>query len=175
MRLTLAAALLAALGLAGCGEYEPSQRRGRSAAPEAVGVAIEDVSSVPPKRAPGADTANSDTPKPDSSVGRPAPQENVARKKAEVGVGKKGDYRPGLITTPLRAYWKAQERIAFEIQIRHALDLYKATNGNFPKTQEEFDQQIIKANMIKLPELPQGHRYVYDPEQGELMVEYPRR
>ena len=40
---------------------------------------------------------------------------------AEVGVGAKGDYGPGLITTPASAYWKTREKIAFEIHIRPGL------------------------------------------------------
>ncbi len=33
-------------------------------------------------------------------------------------------------------------------------------------------QRIIKENMIKLPDLPPGDRYVYDPKREELMVEH---
>jgi hypothetical protein len=56
------------------------------------------------------------------------------------------------------------------------MDVYKALdpNGRGPKTHEEFMEKIIRANDIKLPELPSGHRYVYDPVQGELLVEQPR-
>ena len=53
--------------------------------------------------------------------------------KAQVGVGQKGgDYGGGAlmkpITTPASVYWRAQERITFD-QIKHAMDLYKASNG----------------------------------------------
>ena len=34
-------------------------------------------------------------------------------------------------------------------------------------------QKIIKENQIKLPELPFGQRYVYDPKKEQLMVEKP--
>ena len=34
-------------------------------------------------------------------------------------------------------------------------------------------EKIIKENMIKLPELPEGHKYVYDPMLKTLMVEKP--
>jgi hypothetical protein len=53
--------------------------------------------------------------------------------------------------------------------------LFKATNGNSPKSHEDFMAQIIDANQIHLPELAAGQRYVYDPEKEELMVERPRR
>ena len=42
-------------------------------------------------------------------------------------------------------------------------------------SREEFMREIIKNGGIKLPELPRGQRYVYDPKRGELMVEKPVR
>lgn len=95
------------------------------------------------------------------------------REVAKVGVGKKGrNYGGGLITEPASQYWKAKERIAFEIQIPHALQLYKALNDfKAPKTHEEFMEKIIKEQKIELPELPPGRKYVYDPEKEQLMVE----
>ena len=91
---------------------------------------------------------------------------------AQVGVGKKGDYGPGLITTPASAYWKAQEKIAFEVSIPKALELYKAldANGKGPADHATFMKQIIEANRIKLPELPEGQVYLYDPSTEQLMV-----
>ncbi len=102
-----------------------------------------------------------------------APQPNMVREKAQAGVSGKGDYGPGLVTTPIGTYFQAKERIIFEIQIPQAMNLYVAEKGNKPKTQEDFMRDIIKANLIKLPPLPPGHKYVYDPQQGELMVEHP--
>ena len=52
-------------------------------------------------------------------------------------------------------------------------ELFKATEGRTPKSHEEFMEKIIKANHIHLPTLPEGHRYVYDPKQEQLMVEQP--
>ena len=101
----------------------------------------------------------------------PAPVERV---EAQVGVGAKGrDYGSGPIATPAAAYWGVKQRIVFEIQIPQAMNLYKATNGNPPATQDEFFAQIIKANKIELPELPAGEKYVYDVEAAKLMVERP--
>jgi hypothetical protein len=94
--------------------------------------------------------------------------------KAEAGVGRKGrGYGEGLVATPAAAYWAAKERIAFEIQIPHALQLYKATNGQGPKTHQEFMDKIIKTEQIKLPELPEGSQYQYFPDREELMVVRP--
>ena len=66
--------------------------------------------------------------------------------------------------------YRAKEHIAFDIQIPHALDLFKATEGRLPKSHEEFMERIIKENQIKLPPLPEGQRYVYDVKQGQLMI-----
>ena len=40
---------------------------------------------------------------------------------------------------------------------------------------EEFMEKIVQANNIRLPELPEGHRYLYDPTTNELMVERPKK
>ena len=96
---------------------------------------------------------------------------------AAVGVGKQGrslDNETGIggaIAQPAKTLFAVKEKAVFEIQIPHAMNLFKATNGNAPKSHEEFMSQIIKANRINLPELPAGKKYVYDPEQAQLMVE----
>jgi len=96
--------------------------------------------------------------------------------KAEAGVGDKGHgYGQGVIATPVAAYFSAKERIAFDIQIPEAMKLFKATEDRLPKSQEEFMEKIIKANNINLPTLPANHRYLYDPKQGELLVEQPAK
>lgn len=101
--------------------------------------------------------------------------------KAAVGVGKQGrslddvDGVGGIIAQPAKTLFATKERIAFEIQIPHALELYKALQGRAPRNHDEFMREIIKANNIKLPALPDGHEYKYDPETAELMVERPAR
>jgi len=105
----------------------------------------------------------------------PAEPEVMVREEAAIGAGKKGhDYEPGIVTTPVKAYFTAKEEIAFNIQIPYAMQLYKALNDTTPKTQEEFMDKIVKENAIELPELPEGHHYVYDPDTAQLMVEHPR-
>jgi len=121
-------------------------------------------------------------PQPPGAVGAaPAEEEKekTERVKAEVGVGKKGrrlekDGLVRIMTVPALAYFRTEQRVVFEIKIPHALNIYKALNdGKGPKTEESFMKEIIEANRIELPELPAGHRYVYDPQAGELMVERP--
>lgn len=97
-------------------------------------------------------------------------------KPAGVGVGAQGKgYGAGMITTPVSAYFSAKEMIVFKISLPNAMNFFKGQNNRNPKSQEEFDEKIIKDNAITLPELPAGERYVYDPQAGELMVEHPKK
>ncbi len=96
------------------------------------------------------------------------------REQVHVGMGEKGrGYGSSYIAVVCASYWQVKERMAINL-IQHAMDLYKAENGSFPKTQEEFMQKIIKDNDIKLPVLPEGHKYEYDPKEGQLMVLVPQ-
>lgn len=55
----------------------------------------------------------------------------------------------------------------------HALQLYNAEKGHYPKTHEEFMEKIIKYNHIQLPELEEGDEYLYDPEDHTLKIHRP--
>lgn len=108
----------------------------------------------------------------------PEPATDMERVKAERGVAAAGrslDEHQGMLVTPAKAYFSVRERAVFDIQVPEALKLFKATNGNGPRSHDEFMAQIIQANQIQLPELPDGQRYVYDPETEQLMVERPAR
>lgn len=91
---------------------------------------------------------------------------------AKVGVGKKGEgYGNNVpILKPAATFWKAKEKIAFEIAIPKAMQLYEALNGRKPKSHQEFMDEIISKNRIKLPELKEGLEYFYDAKQGILMA-----
>ena len=102
------------------------------------------------------------------------PQPGVITEKAQPGATGKGNYGgPGMVTTPISVYFQAQEQLIY-LSVQHAINLYEATNGSKPKTEDEFMKQIIEFNQIKLPQLPPGHKYKYDPQKGELMVERPQ-
>ena len=97
----------------------------------------------------------------------------ATRRAATVGVGKKGrGYGAGPVATPIAAYFSTQQRIVFDIQIASAMNAYRAINGHFPKSHEAFMEEIVKKNSIKLPELPSGERYVYDPDKAATMSTY---
>jgi hypothetical protein len=133
------------------------------------------VSSVPPPATPTVAPVAPPPVAPPVTAPPVAPPTTPERVAAETGVGAKGrDYGGGMITEPARQYWRVQERIIFDVQIPKALDLYKGLHDNkAPATHDEFMKEIIQENSIKLPKLPPGEKYIYDPEKAELFVERP--
>jgi hypothetical protein len=158
MRLLIATLSLAALSMAGCGGEDPFAPPERKAATGSFGV-VGGIDELAGKPAGQADEA----PKPPPTT----------TKKAEVGVGKKGHYGgQGFVRTPVATYFRAREKITFNVQIPKAMQLFKVQNNNKgPATHEEFMEKIIKAGMIDLPDLPPGERYLYDPKKEELFIE----
>ena len=97
-------------------------------------------------------------------------------KKAGVGVGKstqaleKHGTTGDVVAGPAKVLFRTKEKIVFEIQIPHAMNLYKAEHGKGPQSHEEFMEKIIRANRIRLPKLPPGQRYEFNVEKQELWV-----
>lgn len=102
----------------------------------------------------------------------PSPPPQMERVKATMDtVGTKGkDYGEGPLATPLSLRWRIPDKVVL-LYVQHALELYNGLEGHYPATHEEFMEKVVKANMLKLPDLPPGQRYIYDPETHELMVE----
>jgi len=175
MRVVLTITSVIALMLSGCGDLSPPSRP--PLAPPGIAIPTPD-KPAPPPAPPGVQPAPAATPLTPAPAGQPqsppAPAPGTERTQAAVGMGQKGHYAPGLITTPLDAIWRTREKVTLD-NIKHAVDLYKAgtPDGRGPATHEEFMEKIIKANQIRLPDLPPGQRYVYDPKQEQLMVERP--
>lgn len=115
-------------------------------------------------------------PPPVAKVPPPPPQPvQMERVKAEKGVGLKGrslDGESGIIVSPVKALFAAKEDIAYELQFRHQYDIYRVT-GEVPKDFDDLTEKVLKPFLIKLPELPPGHKYIWDAENEELMVERP--
>ena len=62
------------------------------------------------------------------------------------------------------------------LQIEHAMKLYQAANNRYPKDLQEFMDEIVKANGIRLPTLPHYQEYGYDEKEHKLVIlEYPDR
>ena len=167
----LAAALAATM--AGCGESpapsdsKPAAGPAQTVDSPAPGTPLPAPPPPPPPPPPQVGQAA----KPEPAAKSPEPSV-PPRKKAEVGAGKKGHYGfGGPVATPIEARFRTEERIVFEIQIPHALQLFKGIHDRPPKDHKEFMREIITENRIKLPELPAGQRYVYDPKSEQLMIE----
>ncbi len=91
------------------------------------------------------------------------------REVAKAGVGKKGrDYK---ILKPIGVLFRTKHKLTF-ISIENDLKIYQALHNRFPKSWDEFEKEIIH-NKYTLPELPEGDKYVFDSEKGQLMVEHP--
>ena len=105
-----------------------------------------------------------------SQADQPAP--GMIREQAKAGAGKQGrNYGTGPIATPVEAYWNLRQKAEYDIKIPGAMRLFKAEHDRNP-TDAEF-QQMLKDNAVNLPVLPEGERYVYDAQTGQLMVERP--
>jgi hypothetical protein len=73
---------------------------------------------------------------------------------------------------PLQAYGPIVEQIS-KLNIDHAVRLYEAQEGHYPRSHEEFMTGVVKANQIQLPVLPGGWKYAYDVENHKLEVVRP--
>lgn len=78
------------------------------------------------------------------------------------------------IAYPAKAYFAVREKVKFQIEIPGAYKLYRAEN-EAPLTLDEFKEKVLDPNGIKLPPLPPGHTYEWDPEKEELMVRQPKK
>lgn len=133
----------------------------------------------PSASSPSASAPSATAPQAPQAPAAPATPPATERVVAEVGVGQKGrrldqDHVVDAIAMPAKTLFAVKERAVFEIQIPHAMNLFKATEGRGPKSHQEFMDKIVTFNQIQLPELPPGHKYVYDPQSEELMVERPQ-
>ncbi len=102
----------------------------------------------------------------------------IEAQEALAGVGKQGQLlrdhsdTQKILSGPLSAYLHVKQLAELEIKIPHALNLFQATHGRFPKSHEEFMKEIVDFNQIKLPELPAGAVYRFNTQEGKLWV-YP--
>ena len=70
--------------------------------------------------------------------------------------------------------FRCSEQMIFDSIIPNALKVFEATRNRKPASHQEFMTEIIGQSNIRLPSLPPQHRYIYDVELGELMVERPK-
>ncbi len=118
------------------------------------------------------DAATGKTPPPNTPAASAATEQVEATVNT---VGTRGrSYGGGIVTEPVSQLFKQKDRIHL-MQLEQAIKLYKAEHGRLPQTHEEFMRKIVNNPQygIRLPELPPGHRYVWDPKQEKLLVERP--
>ena len=73
------------------------------------------------------------------------------------------------ITLPGNAYVTIIGQTSI-LNMQHAMDLYHAENDRYPKNYDEFMNEIIKANIIALPVLPEYQKYGYDEKEHKLVI-----
>ncbi len=88
---------------------------------------------------------------------------------AKVSDGKMKPVNPLNPLGGLNAYKPAVERL-MKLQIQQALNLFQATHGRYPRDHDEFMEEVIRANQIKLAVLPGNWVYQYDVQNHELVV-----
>jgi hypothetical protein len=81
--------------------------------------------------------------------------------------------------TQAASAYRTQVAKAGKMRVTMDMNMYEATNGEKPKTYQEFMDVIIKkgkADGIQLPMLPYYQEYAYDSDKKELVVvEYPAK
>lgn len=73
------------------------------------------------------------------------------------------------VTAALEAYGPMKQQIA-RLGIEHAVNLFYAEEGRYPRDHEEFMTRIIRSNNLRLPSLPTGLSYQYDVDNHRLVV-----
>jgi hypothetical protein len=93
-----------------------------------------------------------------------------------VSSGKITDYNP--ISGPGQAYVSQTGKIS-EMAVQQALEMYNVSNDHYPKTFQEFMDEVIKVGKpdgIMLPERPYYQEYAYDVDNHKLVVlDFPER
>jgi hypothetical protein len=123
-------------------------------------------------RGPAAEAAQRNVPQPADP--------NLERVKAGKGVGEKGrslDQYEGIYVTPAKALFAAKERAFFEIEFPANYRPWRVGVDKAPQNFDELKSQFLDPLGLsaKLPKLPDGHKYIWDPATEELQVERPRR
>ena len=166
-----------ALFIAGCEEFDKATQDAEHTTDARPAPKLDDAPQAQPAAqanqpaapAPGPTAAPAAAPDPNA---HPALSDAPQMEKAQAGVGVQGQgYGGGIMTEPVHQYFQQRDRIAFQIQIPHQLQLWKAEHNNKnPKNKDEFVKEILEPCGVKLPDLPQGKQYYYDAKTGDLMV-----
>ena len=83
-----------------------------------------------------------------------------------------GKYEVNLLTTAMgnaQTLGPAMENIV-KPRINQAVEMFRASTGEYPKDYQEFMDEIIVKGNVQLPMLPHGSSYEYDVANHELVV-----
>jgi hypothetical protein len=83
--------------------------------------------------------------------------------------GRRSKTAGGALGAAAHARFWGEHKIIYD-RVKENLMLYMSTTGNldFPKSNEEFMEKVIKGYQMTLPELEPQHEYIYDPEHPEV-------
>jgi hypothetical protein len=83
--------------------------------------------------------------------------------------GRRSKRAGGHLGAAAHARFWAEHKLIYD-QVKQNIMLYMTTTGNldYPKSNEEFMEKVIKGYQMKLPELEPHHEYIYVPEQPEV-------
>ncbi len=127
-----------------------------------------------PQSTPAPNTAPAAVPAASPAAGASPTVQNLPpqMEKMQSGVGVQGQgYGGGILTEPVTQYFQQRDRIAFEIQVPHQLQLWKAEHNNRnPRDKKEYVKEILEPCGVTLPDLPPGKQYYYDAKTGDLLV-----
>lgn len=73
------------------------------------------------------------------------------------------------ITAPFEAFDPTKQKLS-EGLITQLVEMFRATEGRYPKDYDEFKKRVIDENKMRLPTLGVGKRYQYDVAQHKLIV-----
>lgn len=73
------------------------------------------------------------------------------------------------ITGALEAFGPLKQQIS-GIAVTQAIEMFRATEGRYPKNYQEFMSKVIQANQIRLPVPGKGLQYQYDVQNHTLVV-----
>jgi len=108
-------------------------------------------------------------------------EEDTVMVRAETGVGVRGQSLTPvtannpveIVTAPIAAMFRTEQRLIFQ-RVTQAENFFRAEHGRLPNSHEEYMQEIIQKNDIRLPTLPPNQEYFYDADAGELKTKRPR-
>jgi hypothetical protein len=160
-RIQFAAVGLLSVGLCGCGEWPQTGAKDRTGALGVTTQGIDDLAkpAAPPQERKGVVGQTT------SDIGKfdPNAKQEVSQQKIQAS---------DPITAPLAAYGPMVERISIT-EMDHAVRLFHASEGRYPKDYDEFMARIVAENRIKLPVLPFGGKYQYDEANHTLQIVRP--